>query len=95
MVCGRNNSIELYIFMKVKFISDIVEILLCLRLGSKVFPPIPLVEQLLGERVAVGPAFGAEACARVAVPIPCATDAAAGLECSNPTAKLAQFIELI
>src|SRR6476469_4514474 len=71
-------SVELDVPAQVELVGDIVEVPLVVGLGRKVFAPIPLVEQLLGERIAVSPAFGIEAGARVAIPIPGATNPAGG-----------------
>jgi hypothetical protein len=57
--------------------------------------PVPLVEQLLAERVAVGVALGVEAAAGVAVPVPGAADAGAGLEHANRLPDFAQPMELV
>ena len=57
--------------------------------------PVPFVQQFLGEGVAVGPALGIEARARIAVPVPGAADAGAGFEHPDLKAEFAQAIELV
>src|ERR1700750_40553 len=71
-----------------------VEIPLGLGLARKVFFPVPLVEQLWRERVAVSVALRVEAGPGIAVPVPGTADPTAGLEYPHPQAKLAQLIEL-
>jgi HrpA-like RNA helicase len=50
---------------------------------------------LLAALASVGPAFGIETGARVAVPVPGAADAGAGLEQSHPKPEFAQPVELV
>src|SRR5690348_7241969 len=57
--------------------------------------PVPLVEQLLAEGVAVGIALRIEARARIAVPVPGAAHAAARFEDVRREAELAQAMELV
>src|SRR5690242_5858461 len=57
--------------------------------------PFPLLEQLLGEGVAVGTALGIEARAGIAIPVPGAADLGAGLEHAYLQAHLAQAVELV
>src|SRR5262249_43395941 len=65
----------------------------CVRLRGKMFLPVPLLHQLLGKGVAIGPAFRIKACAWVAIPIPGATDITASLEHARGHAQFAQAIE--
>ena len=69
---------------EVEPVDHVVEVALDLGLAGEVLLPLPLVEELLREEVAVGVALGVEAGARVAVPEPGAADAAAGLEQHAP-----------
>ena len=62
-------------------------------LGRKMLLPIPFLHQLLGERVAVRPAFRIEAGSGVAVPVPRAPDIASGLEDTRRHAQFAQAIQ--
>src|SRR5438067_13380736 len=57
--------------------------------------PVPFVEQLLREGVAVGIALRIEARAGIAVPVPRAADAGAGLEHPHLKTELAQLVELV
>ena len=80
---------------QVELVGDIVKIAVVIGLGRKVFAPIPLVEQFLGERIAIGPAFGIKAGAKLAIPIPGVTNSASCLERAHPKSELAQPVELI
>ena len=59
------------------------------------FGPVPLLQQLFRKRIAVGPAFGIEARARVSVPVPGAADIAAVLEHQRLKTEFAQLVELV
>ena len=63
-------GVEADVAAEVEPVDHVVEVALGLGLGREVLLPLPLVEQLLGEQVAVGVALGVEAGARVAVPVP-------------------------
>ena len=65
---------------EVEPVDHVVEVALGLGLAGEVLLPLPLVEELLREEVAVGVALGVEPGAGVAVPEPGAADAAAGLD---------------
>ena len=68
-----------------------------LRFGLRreVLLPLPLVEELLGEEVAVAVALGVEAGARVAVPVPGAADAPARLEQLHREPGLTGAVQLV
>src|SRR5690242_14471305 len=72
-----------------------VEIALGFGLARETLSPAPLLEQLLRKGIGVGIAFRIEPGAWIAVPVPGAADAAAGLEYPRPHPQLAQFVELI
>src|SRR5262245_1792898 len=95
IVRSGDASVELYVPAQVEHVGDMVEIPLGLGLGSEMLAPVPRVEQRLRERVTVGPAFGIKPGTRVSIPIPRATDPAAGFECAHPKSELAQLVELI
>src|ERR1700751_1948076 len=50
--------------------------------------PVPLLGQVLVERIAVDVAVGISTCARIAIPVPGAADAVAGLEHGDVEVKL-------
>ncbi len=57
--------------------------------------PLPLVEELLREQVAVGVALRVEPGSRIAVPVPGAADAGAGLEEQDREPLLSRPVELV
>src|SRR5207244_3569171 len=80
LVVGSGDAaLELDVAAQIELVRNMVQIALGLGLRGEVFLPVPFVQQILRERVAVGPAFGIEARARIAIPIPGAADAGAGL----------------
>jgi hypothetical protein len=92
---GLHPASELDVPAQVELVGDVIQVALGLRLGGEVLGPVPLVEQLLAERVAVGVALGVEAAAGVAVPVPGAPDAGARLEHADLLPHLAQPVELV
>ena len=95
VVRGADAAAELDIAAQVELVGDVVQIALGFGLRREVFGPVPFLQQLLGKRVAVGPAFGIEARARVAVPVPGAADIGAVLEHQRLQAEFAQLVELV
>ena len=95
VVCGADTAAELDITAQVELVGDVVQIALGLGCRREVFFPIPFLQQLVGKRVAVGPAFGIEARTGVAVPVPGAADIAAVLEHQRLQTEFAQLVELI
>jgi hypothetical protein len=80
---------------EVEPVDDVVEVALGLRLPGEELLPLPLLEQLPGEHVAVGVALGVEPGAGVAVPVPGPADAAACLEQRDGEAGLPRPVELV
>jgi hypothetical protein len=80
---------------QVELVGEVVEVALGLRLAGETLLPIPFLEQLRREGIAVGIALRVEAGAGIPVPIPCAADAGARLEHPHLEAELAQLVELI
>ena len=72
--------IELNVAAQLEAVGDVVGVTQDLRLRRIALGPNPLLLQLLRELVRILHALNVAACARVAVPIPGATDAASGLE---------------
>ena len=79
---------EAHVAPEVEAVDDVVEVALGLGLLGEVLLPLPLVEELLREEVAVGVALGVEPGPGVAVPEPGAADAVAGLEQRGREARL-------
>jgi hypothetical protein len=95
VVRGGDAALELDVAAQIELVGDVVQIAFGLGLAGKMLLPVPLVEQLLRERVAVGPAFGIEPGARVAVPVPSAAYAGAGFKYPHREAEFPQFVELV
>ena len=94
-VRGTHAAPELDVAAQVELVGDMVEVFQRLRLRREMLGPVPLVQQLLGEGVAVGIALRIEARAGIAVPVPGAADAGAGLEHAHLHAELAQQMKLV
>src|SRR5262245_43269630 len=88
-------TVERDVAAQVQLVGDVVTVSKGLRLGREMLAPIPLLQQLVGEGKAVGPAFGVEAGARIAVPVPGAADVVAGFENAHRNSELAQSVELV
>ena len=84
----RDLRVEADVAAQVEPVDHVVEVALGLGLLGEVLLPLPLVEELPGEQVAVRVALGVEPGAGVAVPEPGAADAAAGLEQRAPRTRL-------
>ena len=79
-VGGRHAGLELDVAAEVEAVGDVVEVAQDLRLLGVLAAPLPLLHQVLVERVAVDVRLGVAAGARVAVPVPGAADVVAGFE---------------
>src|SRR5262245_41513466 len=90
---GLHRAAELHVPAQVELVGDVVQVCQRVRLGGEMLLPVPFLHQLLGKRIAIGPAFGIEAGARIAVPVPGAADIGAGLEHPRGHAQLAQAVE--
>src|SRR6185295_12933153 len=66
-----------------------------LGLAGEVLLPVPFVQKLAREGVAVGPALRIEARAGIAVPVPGAAEVAAGLEHGGLDAEVEQALDLV
>src|SRR6202020_3002141 len=83
---GGDAALELDVAAQIELVGDMVQVTLGLGLAGEMLLPVPLFEQFLRERVAVGPAFGIEPGAGVAVPVPSAANAGAGFKYPHPEA---------
>src|SRR6202023_1543999 len=72
-------ALELDVAGRGEFVGETVEGALGLVLRREMLGPIPFLQQFLRKVVAVGPAFGIEAGARIAVPVPGSADIGAVL----------------
>src|SRR5207245_6651446 len=87
---GGHPAVELDVAPQVELVGDVIEIALGLGLRGEVLLPVPFRQQFRRKRVAVRPALGIEAGAGIAVPVPGAADAGAGLEKPHLEAELAE-----
>ena len=93
---GRGHlRVEAHVPPEIEAVDDMVEVPLRVGLRGEVLRPLPLVEQLLREQVAVAVALGVEARTRVAVPVPGASDTPAGLEQMHREADLTGSVQLV
>ena len=92
---GGDAGLELNVAAQIEPVGDVVQVALGLGLAGEMLLPVPLVEQFLRERVAVGPAFGIEPGAWVAVPVPGAANAGAGFKYPHGEAEFSQSVELV
>ena len=95
IVRRRDPALELDVTAQVELVGDIVQISLSLGLASEMLLPVPFLQKLLREGIAVGPALRIKAGAGIAVPVPSAADGGAGLEHSHLETELAQLVELV
>ncbi len=91
----RDRGVEPHVAPKVEPVDHVVEVALDLRLLGEVLLPLPVVEQLLREEVAVGVALGVEPRPGVAVPEPGPADAASRLEQLHGEAGFAGPVQLV
>ncbi len=89
----RHRAAELHVAAQVELVGHMVQVFQRVGLGREMLLPVPFLHQLLGEGVAVGPAFRIEAGAGVTVPVPGAAHIGAGLEHARRHAKFAQAIQ--
>ncbi len=93
---ARHFSVQLDVAAQVEAVDDVVEILLDVGLLQIASGPVPLLQQVLVEGVAVDETFGVGLSAGVAVEIPGAANAAALLERPDLEPKLiAQLVKHI
>ena len=78
--CGPHAGIEPDVPAQIEPIGDVVGVAQNLRLGGVPLGPVPFLLELVRELVGILHALDVAARARVAVPVPGAADAAAGLE---------------
>ncbi len=88
-------GVERDVAPEIESISDMLQVAQRLGLGCEVLAPVPVVEQLGGERVPVRVALRIKPGAGVSVPVPGAADVTASFERVHRHAELAQPVELI
>ena len=86
---------EAHVAAQVEFVRDEVQVPEVLRLGREALLPVPLFEQLLRERVAVGVALRIEAAAGIPVAVPGTTEVVVGFEQDRVETEVGQPLDLI
>lgn len=89
----RHFSVQLHVAAQVEAVDDLVQVLLDFGLFQVARGPVPFLQQVLVEGVAVDEALGVGFRAGVAVEVPSAADAAAPFERPDPTADATRFTE--
>src|SRR5262249_38212049 len=92
---GHDAAVELHVTTQIELVGDIVQIAQVFGLTGEAFLPVPFVQELARERVAVGIALRIEAGAGIAVPVPRAAEAGRELEHGSFHAKFGQAPDLV
>ena len=92
---GRHARVEADVAVQVEALGDVFQIAQDFRLCGIAFGPDPVRFQFAGERIAVFHTRDVAACARVAVPVPSAADAARRFDDFRVEAERAQFVQQI
>ena len=91
--CRGHRGVEGDSAPQVEFVGDEVDVAQDLGLGSVPLSPVPLLEDLLGERVAVLDALDVAPRPRVAVPVPHTAHVASGFDDVHATPEFPQTVE--
>ena len=86
---------EAHVFTETEEVGDMVEIAEILRLRGEQFLPVPRIEDLLTERVAVGVALRIEPATRVAVAEPGSAEVVLGFEHERVSAEIDEALDLV
>ena len=93
---GRGDArVELDVGTQVEAVGDVVGVFQDFRLRGKALGPLPLLLQLVRERVRILHALDVAACAGIAVPVPGAADARTLLEGAGREAEAAQAMQQV
>ncbi len=91
----RDAGVELDVGTQVEAVGDVVGVLQDLGLGGEALGPLPLLLQLVRERIRILHAFDVAARAGIAVPVPGAADAGPLLEHPHRQAEGAQAMQQV
>ncbi len=94
-VGGDDPAVELHVLAQAELVGDVIEVAQVLGLAGKALLPVPLVEQLAREGVAVGIALRIEARAGIAVPVPGAAEIRGELQDRGLHAEVGQPLDLV
>ncbi len=92
---GFDLGIEAHVLAQTELVGDEIQIAQVLGLAGETLAPMPLVEQFLGEGVAIGVALGIEAAPGIAVVVPGAAEIRRGLQQDRLEAEIGQPLDLI
>ena len=92
---SNDTTLKLDVALEIEPVGDVLQILERLGLGLEMLLPVPLLQQLVGESVAVGVALGVEARAGIAVPVPGAADVGPRFEHAHRKSQLPQPVKLV
>ena len=90
-----NPSVELDVAPEVKAVGHMVDITQDLGLGAVTLRPMPFLLQFVGKGIRILHAFDVATTPRIAVPVPGAANAGAGLEGAHFQAEFAQPINRV
>ena len=93
--CAGDPAIELDVPPQVEPVGDEFEVAERFRLRGEMLPPIPFLQNLRREGIAIGVTLRIEPRSRIAIPVPGAAHAATGLEDPDRYAELSEAIELV
>lgn len=88
-------GVELDLAPKVEAVGDVIDVTQDLGLRAVALRPKPFLLQLVGEGIRVFQALDVAAAARIAVPVPCAANPAAGLEAADFEPERAQTMDRV
>ena len=88
-----NAAVEAYAASQIEPVGDMLKITPDLGSLGIALAPVPLLHQIRVERIAVGVAFGIAPGARIAIPVPCASDPGSGFQ--HPDGKTELVAELM
>ena len=88
-----HRAVEIHVAAQIELVGDEVAVAQGFGLGREMLRPFPFLKQFLGEGIAVAVAFGIEARARIAVPVPGTADIGTRLDHARRHAELAQAVQ--
>jgi hypothetical protein len=93
VVCAHDPRIEADVWAQIESVGYMVEVREDLRLRREPLFPVPLIQELLREGVAIGVAFRIEPCARIAIPVPHASDILPAFKNAHGQSQLTQTVQ--
>jgi hypothetical protein len=90
-----DTGVELHVAAQVELLGDMVQVAQVLGLAGEFFLPVPFVQELARERVAVGVALRVEAATRVTIRVPGAAEVGCRFQHGRLHAKVDQPLDLV